>query len=233
MIKYLIHGALASVVLVSINTGVPAPAHACNIANPPPPCANLPGGNPVSGTGTLFQNRFQGVPGATPGGGDDSFFFDDPWQLNDRWEFPSASSGTGAGKNFLSRRARQRAINDELDQIQREFRDNLDAISDPVLQAQTVGLMSSWANSDEHALELEEENRRLYGTGPVGGVNGTGSSNTTPDPARQGDNGADRKIRDNLLNGPVQGPLLQSDNADITDEHESIMDEIESVIVKM
>jgi hypothetical protein len=45
---------------------VPAPAHACNIANPPIPCANVPGSNPVAGLGTLHQNQFQSVPGLNP-----------------------------------------------------------------------------------------------------------------------------------------------------------------------
>jgi hypothetical protein len=42
------------------------PAHACNIANPPIPCANVPGSNPVAGLGTLHQNQFQSVPGLNP-----------------------------------------------------------------------------------------------------------------------------------------------------------------------
>lgn len=42
------------------------PAHACNIANPPPPCANFPGADPVPGIGTLFQEQFRPFPGTSP-----------------------------------------------------------------------------------------------------------------------------------------------------------------------
>jgi hypothetical protein len=88
MIKYAIRCVLAALPLFAATAVIPAPAHACNILNPPIACANLPGSNPVSGLGTLFQNQFQSVPGSSPGQSPDGgFFVEDRWQLNDRWSF--------------------------------------------------------------------------------------------------------------------------------------------------
>lgn len=208
MIKNVIRGAITSIALISIPAAAPVPVYACNIANPPPPCANLPGGNPVSGTGTLFQNRFQGVPGVSPGGGDGFFFVNNHRQLNDGREFGTpAQSGAGDGLVFpngtreraISQSERERAVNDELELIQREYRDNLDAITDPRLQDQTIGLMALLRNNDELRLELQEERKNQEAFGAGQGI----------------------------------GPVDQSDNAHMDDEIDSIMDEIESVIVKM
>lgn len=66
MKKLAIRGLVAVFPLIAGTAAIPAPAHACNIANPPLPCANLPGANPVNGLGTLYRSQFQGLPGTSP-----------------------------------------------------------------------------------------------------------------------------------------------------------------------
>lgn len=66
MKKLAIRGLVAVFPLIAGTAAIPAPAHACNIPNPPTPCANLPGANSVNGLGTIYRSQFQGLPGTSP-----------------------------------------------------------------------------------------------------------------------------------------------------------------------
>lgn len=101
MQRYVIPFMLAALPLFAGTAVIPAPAQACAILNPPIACANLPGANPVSGLGTRFENQFQGVPGSSPHQfGNEGFFVEDRWNLNDRWSFgtPSGQDSGGGGE---------------------------------------------------------------------------------------------------------------------------------------
>lgn len=66
MTKLAIRCLFAVLPLIAGTAVIPAPAHACNILNPPLPCANLPGANSVNGLGNLYRSQFQSIPGLNP-----------------------------------------------------------------------------------------------------------------------------------------------------------------------
>jgi len=66
MNKHVTRHVLAALPILVVASFDAPPVLACNIANPPVACANVPGSNPVAGLGTLHRNQFQGVPGSQP-----------------------------------------------------------------------------------------------------------------------------------------------------------------------
>ena len=168
--------AAAAAALLGGLSAAPSPTIACNIANPPIACVNLPGSNPVSGLGTLFQNQFQPVAGAGPGfqdrggafqgdgRGDNNFYFaDDIWQLNDRWTFgtPSAAPGENAEPQSFStdearKTAQERRVNAELNDIVKDYNSGSTG-TDPEFDRQILLLAIELMRKDSAGLEIERQ----------------------------------------------------------------------------
>lgn len=81
MKKLAIFAVLAAVPFSATMTTDIRPAYACNIPNPPAPCANFPGADPIAGIGTIFQEQYRPIPGTSPFATDPFFPFRDdfPW----------------------------------------------------------------------------------------------------------------------------------------------------------
>lgn len=220
---------------------VPTPAHACNIPNPPPACANLPGSNKVNGTGTLFQNQFQGVPGAFQapggppfgsGGGGDPFFVEDRFQFNDGWSFgtpPAGSASTGnTGDDGLTPQERNIRANAQRDAIDRTFnrdyrtkfeKEFYSEIGEVirVMLLEGIGFPEGFEGPGQF---LEESEARPGGTPTDGeGVN-------TP---REEDSGGQRPEGEASLYGARRDADLET----VDENNDSIMGELESFFVKM
>lgn len=224
MRKSVIRFVIVALPLFAVPSIDPPPAHACNIANPPPPCANVPGSNPVAGLGTLHQNQFQSVPGAasrtsfrlSPNPLDGSFA---PTRRN-TYKRPSyGPDSTGGDAPITGRQPipatdpsevrpvtpgedpeQSREIKAEMEDIVRDYySDNGGApTSDPVLNFQLVRLLYQEVSADEFSQRRREAGREE----PVAPVN------------------------------PRQG-LLTIDNQSIDAENDSVLDDIESFFVAM
>lgn len=216
-------------------SAVPAPVLACNIVNPPTPCANLPGANSVNGLGTLFQSRFQGIPGVNP------------------FRFPN-SAGPGRFDGFGSPSSPDGLVAPSQRETfkVRGFDPNSRGRAFPRLP--TDPLPSGDPSEARPSVPLDPEQARAMNremTNIVQELNTRAEGENTRDPEledqikeftiqerqdRVDDLNAQDKIDAEfarLRSLHARRAETQSDNQSIDAENDSIMDEIESVIVKM